>query len=100
MGGYRRFRGEWVKDVDIWLPKISRASQKSFRIRTSRIWNCLEDELDLSPSTLASFKSVIVHYYKSTLAVSYDCKDPRLFKSICSKCNCACPLFRPITCCT
>ena len=69
MGGYRRFRGKWVKDVDIWLPKISRASQKSFRIRTSRIWNCLEDELDLSPSTLASLKSVIFNYYKSTLAV-------------------------------
>ena len=100
MGGYRRFRGEWVKDVDIWLPKISRASQKSFRIRTSRIWNCLEDELDLSPSTLSSFKSVIFNYYKSTLAVSYDCKDPRLFKSICLKCNSARPLSRPITCCT
>ena len=33
--------------------------QTSFLIRTSRIWNCLADELDLSASTLASFKSVI-----------------------------------------
>ena len=33
--------------------------QKSFLIRTSRIWNCSADELDLSSSTLASFKSVI-----------------------------------------
>ena len=73
--------------------------QKSFRIRTSRIWNCLADELDLSSSTLASFKSVIFNYYKSALAVSYDCEDPRSFKSICLKCNSARPLSRPITCC-
>ena len=35
------------------------------------------DELDLSPSTSAFFKSVIFNYYKSALAVSYDCEDPR-----------------------
>ena len=40
------------------------------------------DEVDLSSSTLASFKSVIFNYYKSALAVSYDCEDPRSFKSI------------------
>ena len=57
------------------------------------------DELDLSSSTLASFKSVIFNYYKSALAVSYDCEDPRSFKSICLKCNSARPLSRPITCC-
>ena len=68
--------------------------QKSFLIRTSRIWNCLADELDLSPSTLTSFKSVIFNYYKSALAVSYDCEDPRSFKSICLKCNSARPLSR------
>ena len=54
--------------------------QKSFIIRTSRIWNCLVDELDLSSSTLASFKSVIFNYFKSALAVSYDCENPRSFK--------------------
>ena len=53
--------------------------QKSFLIRTSRIWNCLADELDLSSSTLASFKSVIFIYYESALAVSYDCEDPGSF---------------------
>ena len=73
--------------------------QKSFLIRTSRIWNCLMDELDLSPSTLASFKSVIFNYYKSALAVSYDCEDRRSFKSVCLKCNSPRPLSRPITCC-
>ena len=74
--------------------------QKSFLIRSSRIWNCLADEVDLSSSTgLASFKSVMFNYYKSALAVSYDCEDPRSFKSICLKCNSARPLSRPITCC-
>ena len=73
--------------------------QKSFLVRTSRIWNCLADEVDLSSSTFASFKSVIFNYYKSALAVSYDCEDPRSFKSICLKCNSARPLSRPITCC-
>ena len=33
--------------------------QKSFVIRTSGIWNCPVDGLDLISSTLASFKSVI-----------------------------------------
>ena len=52
--------------------------QKSFLIRTSRIWgNCLADEVDLSSSTLASFKSVIFNYFKSALAVSCVCEDPR-----------------------
>ena len=73
--------------------------QKSFLIRTSRIWNCLVDELDLSSLTLASFKSVIFNYYKFALAVSYDCEDPRSFKSICLKCNSACPFSHPKTCC-
>ena len=72
--------------------------QKSFLIRTSRIWNCLADELDLSSSTLASFKSVMFNYYKSALVLSYDCKDPRSFNSTCLKCNSARPLSRPITC--
>ena len=36
----------------------------------------------MSSSTLASFKSVIFNYYKSALVVSYDCEDPRSFKSI------------------
>ena len=49
--------------------------------------------------TLASFKSeVIFNYYKFALAVSYDCEDPRSFKSICLKCNSVRPLCRPITC--
>ena len=67
--------------------------QNSFLIRTSGIWNCLVYELDFSSSTLASFKSVIFNYYKSALAVPYDCKDPRSFKSICLKFKITCFIF-------
>ena len=57
--------------------------QKSFLIRTSRIWgNCLADEVDLSSSTLASFESVIFNYFKSALAVSCVCEDPRSSNSV------------------
>ena len=96
----RRTRSS-TSNVNKYIIKKCKTStyQKSFLIRTSRIWNCLVDELDLSSSTLASFKSVIFKYYKSALAVSYDCEDPRSFKSICLKCNSARPLPRPITCC-
>ena len=52
------------------------------------------DELDLSSLTLASFKLVIFIYYKSALAVSYDCEGPGSFKSICLKCNSARSLSR------
>ena len=96
----RRTRSSTSKVNKYTIKKCKTSTyQKSFLIRTSRIWNCLVDELDLSSSTLASFKSVIFNYYKSALAVSYDCEDPRSFKSICLKCNSARPLSRPITCC-
>ena len=95
----RRTRSS-TSNVNKYIIKKCKTStyQKSFLIRTSRIWNCLVDELDLSSSTLASFKSVIFNYCKSALAVSYDCEDPRSFKSICLKCNSARPLYRQITC--
>ena len=59
------------------------------------------DELYLSSLTLASFNLVIFKiYYKSALAVSYDCEGPGSFKSICLKCNSAGPLSRSNTSCT
>ena len=66
----RRTRSS-TSNVNKYIIKKCKTStyQKSFLIRTSRIWNCLVDELDLSSSTLASFKSVIFNYYKSALAV-------------------------------
>ena len=62
---------------------------------TSRIWNCLADELDLSSSTSASLKSVIFNYYKSALAVV----KTHVSSSLCLKCNSARSLSRPIICC-
>ena len=55
----RRTRSS-TSNVNKYIIKKCKTStyQKSFLIRTSRIWNCLVDELELS-STLASFKSVI-----------------------------------------
>ena len=95
----RRTRSS-TSNVSKYIIKKCKTStyQKSFLIRTSRIWNFLVDELDLSSSTLASFKSVIFNYYKSTLAVSYGCEDPRSFKSVCLKCNSVRLLSRSITC--
>ena len=84
--------------LDIIKKRKTTTYQKPFLIRTSRIWLFLADGLDLSPSTLASFKSAIFNYYKSVLAVFYDCEDPRSFKSICLRYTSARPLSRPITC--
>ena len=59
----RRTRSS-TSNVNKYIIKKCKTStyQKSFLIITSRIWNCLVDELDLSPSTSASFKSVIFNY--------------------------------------
>ena len=55
----------------------------------------------LSPrySTVRNRVEIFNYYYRPALAVSYDCEDPRSFKSICLKFNSAHPLSRPITCC-
>ena len=88
---YNRCSGSSTSTVNKYIIKKCKTTtyQKSFLIRTRRIWNCLADELDLSTSTLASFKSVIFNCFKSALAVFFDCEDPRSFKSICLKCNSA-----------
>ena len=67
------------------LPEVCQYGRRA-RSSTSNV--------NMSLSTLASFKSATFNYYKSALAVSYDCEDPRSFKSMCLKCNSA----RPITC--
>ena len=77
---------------DHYLPEI-------FLVRACRIWNCLVDELDFILVTLTSFKSVLFNYYKTSLVTSFDCEDPRTFKTVCLKCNSVRPLSRPIFCC-
>ena len=83
------------------VPKKCRTStfQKSFFIRTTRIWNLLITRLDLDNFTFENFKSVLYGYYSWALAINYDPDSPRSFKSICLKCNTARFLDQEISCC-
>ena len=97
---YRRTRST-TTNVNKYIPKKCKTTtyQKSFLVRACRIWNCLVDELDFSLVTLTSFKLVLFNYYKTSLVTSFDCEDPRTFKTVCLKCNSVRPLSRPIFCC-
>ena len=90
-----------INDIDSFMPKKCRTStfQKSFFIRTTRIWNLLITRLDLDNVTLENFKSVLYGYYSQALAINYDPDSPRSFKSICLKCNTARFLDQEISCC-
>jgi len=39
----------------------------------------------ISLVTLTLFKSVLFNYYKTSLVTSFDCEDPRTFKTVCLK---------------
>ena len=84
-----------------FVPKKCRTStfQKSFFIKTTRIWNLLITRLDLDNFTFENFKSVLYGYYSWALAINYDPDSPRSFKSICLKCNTARFLDQEISCC-
>ena len=73
--------------------------QKSFFIRTTRIWNLFITRLDLDNVTFENFKSVLHGYYSRALAINYDPNSPSSFKSICLKCNTAKVLDQEISCC-
>ena len=73
--------------------------QKSFFIRTTRIWNLLITRLDLDNVTFENFKSVLYGYYSRVLATNYEPDSPKSFKSICLKCNTARFLDQEISCC-
>ena len=85
----------------IFVPKKCRTTtyQKSFFIRTARIWNLLTDRMDLANATLTSFKSLLYDYYSRAVRMNYDPDNPRTFKSICLKCNYTRFLDLPIMCC-
>ena len=53
----------------------------------SILWNALVDELNFDTNSLSYFKLVILKYHHKSLAVNYDCENPRTFKTICLKCN-------------
>ena len=90
-----------VTSSQSFVPKKCRTStfQKSFFIRTTRIWNLLIIRLDLDNFTFENFKSVLYGYYSWALAINYDPDSPRNFKSICLKCNTASFLDQEISCC-
>ena len=90
-----------VTSSQSFVPKKCRTStfQKSFFIRTTRIWNLLITRLDLDNVTSENFRSVPYGYYSQALAINYDPDSPRSFKSICLKCNTARFLDQEISCC-
>ena len=73
--------------------------QRSFVIRTTRVWNSLADELKLNMINLNLFKSTILSYYFRASEISYDPENPRTFKTMCTKCNTARTLVQPLKCC-
>ena len=89
-----------VTSPQSFVPKKCRTFtfQKSFFIRTTRIWNLLITRLDLDNVTFENFKSVLYGYYSRALAINYDPDSPRSFKSICLKCNTARFLDQEISC--
>ena len=72
--------------------------QKSYFVRTTRIWNCLSSELNLNCQSVNSFKSVLLEYYFAALNF-YDAEDPRCYKTVCLKCNSCRSLARNVICC-
>ncbi len=55
--------------------------QKSYLIRSCRIWNTLADELNLKMDNLTTFKSVLFNYYYTSLNINYSPENPRTFKT-------------------
>ena len=91
----------FVTSSQSFVPKKCRTSpfQKSFFIRTTRIWNLLITRLDLDTVTIENFKSVLYGYYSRDLAINYDPDSLRSFKTISLKCNTARFLDQEISCC-
>ena len=98
----RETRSSSNKNVPLFVPKKCKTStyQRSFFIRTARIWNALADDIGLSVTiSLSLFKAHLLSYYKQSLYKSYDPEDPRSFRSVCTSCNKARNLIRNIDCC-
>ena len=75
--------------------------QKTFMIRSTRMWNHLVDELALSPDTsFSSFKTSLHKHYLSALNMCYDVDDPRTYKTVCVKCNSVRSLTVLPSCCS
>ena len=73
----------------------------SYLMRSTRTWNVLPKEITqtYSTSSLATFKNNLKEYYYTALKLTFDPDDPRTWKTICVKCNCARSLLDKISCC-
>ena len=82
------------------IPRSKTATyQRSYFVRTCRIWNALAEELKLTMDNLSTFKSTMMSYYILSLCNTYSCDGSRTFKSICLKCNRARNLTYQVKCC-
>ena len=66
----------------IFVPMRCRTTtyQRSFFIRTTRIWNLLTGRMDLANATLTSFKSLLYDYYSRAVRTNYNLDNPKTFK--------------------
>ena len=58
-----------TSDVNKYIPKKCKTAtyQRIFLVRACRIWKSLVDELDFSSMTIASLKSVLFNYSKTSV---------------------------------
>ena len=81
----------YEKKVDSF--SLAESWQQRLRMR----WLSPIDRVDrLGEPKLVQLGGWPSHYYKTSLATSFDCDDPRTFKTVCLKCNSVRPLSRPI----
>ena len=74
--------------------------QRSFFNRTTRIWNTLANDLQLSCNLqISQFKSIMYKYYVDALERNYDPENPRSWKTICPSCNVSRNVSVRLRCC-
>ena len=74
--------------------------QRSFFNRSTRIWNTLASDLQLSCNLQISlFKSIMYKYYVDALERNYDPENPRSWKTICPSCNISRNVSVHLRCC-
>ena len=73
--------------------------QRSFFIRSTRVWNVLPQQLRSTTINLPAFRKSLLDYYFLALTNVYDQDDTRTWKSICTKCNTARDLSHATYCC-
>ena len=73
--------------------------QKSFLVRSTRIWKVLTNSLDSSSySYIDSFRNALLKCFFTALSVNCDPETSRTWKSICPNCNTARSLATNIIC--